>query len=360
MTWPQVLFSAVSAVILFLFSLQSFSHELQTTGGEALRTWLGRVTSSRWKGLLAGAGATALVHSSSAVTALAVTLVDAGVISFKASLTIGKYLLVACVLAMSGSILASAQLAADVTSQQASIGFSSSLPDAPAPRTADEDPITLRRIPGHILKDQAAIWTSPLRIRTKELIWLVPLGAAVGAGIATDHHVMASVVSHDPDFNQANVDLSNVLVGGILVVPAALYSYGHFQQDAHARTAGLLGAEAIGDGVIVEQGMKLIFWRERPYVDGAHGLFFQGSAGIGSSFPSSHSLLAWSAAAVIAGEYPSPWTQIGVYSMATCISLTRVLGQQHFPTDVLVGSATGWLIGHYVHRSHHDRRRPPP
>lgn len=88
MTWWQIFFSAVSAVILFLFSLQSFSHELQAAGGETLRTWLGRVTASRWQALLAGAGATALVQSSSAVTALAVTLVDAGVVSFKASLGI--------------------------------------------------------------------------------------------------------------------------------------------------------------------------------------------------------------------------------------------------------------------------------
>jgi Na/Pi-cotransporter len=88
MTWWQVFFSAVAAVVLFLFSLQSFSAELQAVGGETLRTWLGQVTANRWKALLAGAAATALVQSSSAVTALAVTLVDAGVISFKASLGI--------------------------------------------------------------------------------------------------------------------------------------------------------------------------------------------------------------------------------------------------------------------------------
>ena len=86
MTWLQVLFSAASAVILFLFSLQSFSYELQTAGGDTLRTWLGRVTANRWRALLAGTGATALLQSSSAVTALADTLVDAGVISFKSSL----------------------------------------------------------------------------------------------------------------------------------------------------------------------------------------------------------------------------------------------------------------------------------
>jgi membrane-associated phospholipid phosphatase len=38
--------------------------------------------------------------------------------------------------------------------------------------------------------------------------------------------------------------------------------------------------------------------------------------------------------------------------VSTGVSLTRVLGQEHFPTDVLVGSAAGWLIGHYVYRKH--------
>jgi len=40
MTGWQGFFSTVSAVILFLFSLQSLSHELQTGGGYALRAWL--------------------------------------------------------------------------------------------------------------------------------------------------------------------------------------------------------------------------------------------------------------------------------------------------------------------------------
>jgi len=30
-----------------------------------------------------------------------------------------------------------------------------------------------------------------------------------------------------------------------------------------------------------------------------------------------------------------------------------VLGQQHFPGDVLAGAAAGWLVGHYVFRAHH-------
>jgi Na/Pi-cotransporter len=84
----QGLFAAVSAIILFLYGLHGFSTELQTVGGTALQSWLGRVTASRWRGFAAGALATAVVQSSSAVTALTTTFVDAGVISFRASLAV--------------------------------------------------------------------------------------------------------------------------------------------------------------------------------------------------------------------------------------------------------------------------------
>ena len=233
-----------------------------------------------------------------------------------------------------------------------------SLPDAPQPQATkdakaqDGDNVSLRNTPRHILEDQGGIWTGPLRLRPHDLEWLVPLTLATGAAIATDHRALSSVVSHDATFNHANVDASNVLTGGLIGAPVILYGMGRLHANAHAQEAGILSGEAILDGLIVEQGMKLVFWRERPTTDNQHGKFFQTSAGVDSSFPSSHSLLAWSSAAVIAGEYPSRWVQFGVYSMAAGVSVTRVLGQEHFPSDVLVGSAAGWLVGHYVYHRH--------
>jgi len=69
-------------------------------------------------------------------------------------------------------------------------------------------------------------------------------------------------------------------------------------------------------------------------------------------------MLAWTLAGVVAGEYPSKWVQGGVYSIASSVSLTRVLGQEHFPSDVLLGGAAGWLIGHYVFEKHHAHHAP--
>ena len=228
---------------------------------------------------------------------------------------------------------------------------SNPLPDAP--QVQPQDAVTARNTPRNILHDQAAIWTSPARLRLHDLEWLAPLTLAAGAAIASDHRSMTDVVSHDPSFNSASVNASNAMIGGFIAAPVALYGFGHFRADDHAREAGILSAEALIDGIGVEQGMKLIFWRERPAADSARGRFFQSAAGIDSSFPSSHSVLAWATASAIATEYRSHWTQLFVYSAATGVSLTRVMGREHFPSDVLVGATAGWLVGRYV--VHHHR-----
>jgi hypothetical protein len=232
------------------------------------------------------------------------------------------------------------------------------LPDAPQAQPRKPDAVTVRALPMNILKDQGVIWTSPFHIKVGDLKVVLPLLAATGVAISTDHYVLHDVVSHDPEFNNANTDASNVMIGGLLVTPAILFGAGHFDHNEHARETGLLGAEAIVDGVVVEQGMKLIFWRQRPNQGDGHGHFFESGAGVDSSFPSSHSELAWATAAVLAGEYRNPWAQFFAYSSATGVSITRVLGQQHFPADVLVGSVTGWLVGHYVYKHRHRWEAP--
>jgi hypothetical protein len=221
------------------------------------------------------------------------------------------------------------------------------LPDPPTVSSQ----VTVKGLPLAILKDQIPIWTSPVRIRPHDLIWLLPLGAATGITLSTDTDTMREV-SHDRTFNKDNVNASNYLLGGEIAVPVTLFGVGLLKGDAHAQETGILSGEALADGVVVEEIWKVILRRERPLYNNAAGDFFAPNVGTSGSFPSSHSTLAWSVAAVVAGEYSSRWVQAGVYTMATGVSLTRVLGQEHFPTDVLVGGAAGWLIGHYVFKKH--------
>ena len=82
----KILLTAISAIVLFLYGLEGFSQEIQRVGGTAFNHLLRRLTDSRWRGVLLGAVATAIVQSSSAITSLTVALVDAGTMSFRSSL----------------------------------------------------------------------------------------------------------------------------------------------------------------------------------------------------------------------------------------------------------------------------------
>lgn len=231
------------------------------------------------------------------------------------------------------------------------------LPEAPqAANTGDLEPkpdVTLRGAPKDIWKQQKAIWTSPAHIREHDLSYLVPLGLATTLAITTDHQVMASSKLNNTSLNNESGTASNGLIGGFIAAPVILYGMGHIHHDDHAEETGILAGEAMIDSIVVQQVMKLASMRERPGVDNARGRFFQTSAGFDSSFPSSHSIVAWSSAAVFASEYPGPLTKITAYGLATGESLTRILARQHFPSDVIVGSAVGWLIGRYVVHRHH-------
>jgi hypothetical protein len=223
------------------------------------------------------------------------------------------------------------------------------LPNAPEP----QPDVTVKGFPLRVVTDQKAIWTSPAQIRIKDLDWLVPLAAVTGVAIATDRDAMVHMVPVDAKLNKRSVDASNALTGGMVAIPVGLFGWGAMRNNPHARETGLLGGEAMVDGLVVEQVMKLAFMRERPAVDNANGKFFQTSVGIDGSFPSNHTVIAWSSAAVLADEYPSTLNRLLIYSAATGVTMTRVIGREHFPSDVIVGSAAGWLIGHYVFRRHH-------
>lgn len=254
-----------------------------------------------------------------------------------------------------------------VESISASSSVAVALPDAPIPQAVGVQPTaasnrsepveqpSLLGTPKRFVVDELHIITSPARLRSRDLIWLLPVAGATAASLSMDTKTMRDVVSHDAGFISSASTTSDVLRGVFIGGPVALFGAGEFLGNGKAREAGLLAGEAMVNGYVTSEGVKYITLRERPNLQNARGHFFQGDAVSDPSFVSGHAIVAWSSAAVLASEYSKPWQQIGIYTLASGVSLTRVLGQNHFPTDALLGSVSGWLIGRYVYHSHHAR-----
>jgi len=201
----------------------------------------------------------------------------------------------------------------------------------------------------HIIKQQEAIWSSPARLRIEDSIWLVPLGGLTAGMIATDRDVSAQI-SNTPKTQNRYVSFSNYGIAAFAGGTGALYLWGHFTHNDHAREAGLLAGEAAVDSLAVVEALKYATGRNRPFQGDHRGDFWSG----GDSFPSDHAAVAWSVASVLSHEYPGPLPQLLAYGAAAAIGAARVEGKQHFPSDVLVSSAIGWLDGQLVYGRYHD------
>ncbi|HLK54309.1 MAG TPA: capsule assembly Wzi family protein [Candidatus Angelobacter sp.] len=199
--------------------------------------------------------------------------------------------------------------------------------------------------------DQKAIWTSPLHIRATDSFWLLPLGGVTAGLIGSDEHSMARARSN-ADAITLGKNVSDYTLAGMASVPALMYVWGGLHGYPRAKETGLLSGEALMNSYVVVEALKFAFARERPTTVDGQGRFYQTLSD--PSFPSGHSILGWTLASVIAHEYPGWVSQSLAYSGATAISVSRVAGRKHFPADVVVSGAMGWLIGRQVYRAHHD------
>ena len=240
---------------------------------------------------------------------------------------------------------------------------STSLPDAPEPHNGSAQPpppptdppetVTLAGTPKRILLDQKAIWTSPLHLKPADGLWLLPLAAVTGTMIGSDQHTMNDLIHINANDQQHFTTISNASVGALGALPAGMYLWSLTHYAPQAKETGLLSGEALVDSIAVSEAIQLVTLRDRPNVNNAKGNFFSSNP-LDGSFPSNHAVAAWAMASVVGDEYKGWLTRTAVYGLATTVSVSRVLAEQHFPSDVLVGSVAGWLIGHYVYRAHHN------
>ena len=108
--------------------------------------------------------------------------------------------------------------------------------------------------------------------------------------------------------------------------------------------------------------MKYIVGEERPYS------YDRGQAGESLadrkkdanafvSMPSGHTANAFCAATIVYREfrYKSPWYGVGAYALATSVAAFRMINNQHWESDVLVGAGIGILSTNVVYATHIHR-----
>jgi membrane-associated phospholipid phosphatase len=144
--------------------------------------------------------------------------------------------------------------------------------------------------------------------------------------------------------------LAPVLIGG-------LYLGGRLAKDNRLAGTSLTAAKAfivsaVGAGII-----KQITHRHRPYQDDIpdHAKWDGPFSSIEyTSLPSGHATAAFSMATVYAMEYSSTiWVPILSYTLATGTAVSRMYDNKHWASDVVIGSALGFVTGRFMWKQSH-------
>ncbi len=226
-----------------------------------------------------------------------------------------------------------------------------------AEAVASEAAISPVQLAKNVLHDQKPIWTFPAKaVGGKH--WKPVLAVALGtvALVALDPYT--EPYFHDPSrfsgFQTGPLRGRNTTLAETLT-PVAFYVAGLAKHSRHARNTGLLAAEGLIDAQIVSFVMKQAAGRSKPSdipPDGSlRDTWFQYKGGLtnGGSFPSGHSASAFAVATVISERYREHrWIPWAAYGTAAFLSLSRLPAQAHFPSDIFLGAAMGYGIGHLV------------
>ena len=211
----------------------------------------------------------------------------------------------------------------------------------------------------NFLHDEWKIWSSPFRTSSYDTHtmkkYVIPFTIISAALIASDRKT-ADILPNTKDQTKWSGRVSQLGAGYSLAGAAgAVYLFGQFTDNKHARETGWLSLEALAHTQLVVFGMKQITNRRRPEKDDSPRGFWNG----GDAFPSGHAASSFAVASVFAYEYRDHIAvPITAYSLAGLISASRVSARKHWVSDIFVGGSVGFLIGRYIYKTHHDPTLP--
>jgi membrane-associated phospholipid phosphatase len=249
----------------------------------------------------------------------------------------------------------------DANAQSEPLGRAVPQEQAQAPKNVtpgESRPVSWKGLVPNLVDDQRQIWTFPVKVaKGKHLVPTLAITAVTAGLIALDPHD-TPYFRRTNDFSSFNQVFSSTTTAvGTAIVPAAFYLIGLKQHDAYAQKTALFAGESLADAVIVSSAIKAVSRRSRPSAIPPHGDFsdtwfktgwgssFNGAA----SFPSGHTIAAFSVATVIARRCGNRrWVPWVAYGLAGLVGFSRVTNQAHFPSDVFIGAALGYSISRFA------------
>lgn len=137
----------------------------------------------------------------------------------------------------------------------------------------------------------------------------------------------------------------------------ALYTIGLVSREEGIRKTGRMLLQALAYSGTVTMGMRYLFGRHRPFVSVRNQYEFSWFSAVGDtqSFPSGHTVVAFTTSTILAEQIDTWWARVILYSFAALTGYARLYNDKHWLSDVIFGAALGYGSAKYVLSRERDR-----
>ena len=224
-----------------------------------------------------------------------------------------------------------------------------------------DDSTETSRAPLSVAERDAAIalrlavrtYTAPLRWDGSD--WLSAGGGAVltGLAIAADHGTYTTMIRNR---SAGNSRLANAAIRygdglDVAVGIGGLYFVGLLVPEPWLRETMVLAGTATLVSASFSTVAKFVVGRARPYTGkGNHSFRPFTFSDDYLSFPSGHTVVAFSVSSVLADRIANPWATVGFYGLATATALGRLYTLNHWLSDVVPAALCSIAIGRSIVR----------
>jgi membrane-associated phospholipid phosphatase len=184
----------------------------------------------------------------------------------------------------------------------------------------------------------------------KEVLTHIGISSSLffGTSLFIDEPIQNSMSNNRNDYLDNFTKYSNY--GGskkiVLPVNALLMGSGYLFNDENLKTTSWNAFKSIGAAALATELLKLSFSRARPYKDKGpyHFAPIAWQNNSYKSLPSGHTSLAFAFITPYAEEY-SRW----LYVIPVSVAFSRVYKNDHWTSDVVLGSIIGFTAGYFFH-----------
>lgn len=205
----------------------------------------------------------------------------------------------------------------------------------PFPSTPSDDLSLYAKLSLHTL-------SSPLRWKRDD--WFIAGGVVGGTFLSSfaDEDVLRLMNRNRNSRNDALQKIGAEYGSGLNIVlfTGAIYGASLVFENTWLRETSVLLASALSVSVVTEMALKIAVGRARPYTGLSHNQFkpFNASSDF-VSFPSGHTVTAFTLSAVLSERIGNPWASVGLYSLATLCAMSRMYSRDHWLSDCVFSGA---------------------